>query len=720
MATFLSGYPNVIRVNSDTHLELTNEGNYLILCDASGGNLTVNISTVLDGNLVHFVKTDSTTNSVSITGYVDLVLTSDIPFKQVISVPSTTISDGPLIIEPPSGSSTGEDRKVAVSGVDTPGFLAEKLEAGPGVSTQVVSISGSQKVRLEAKVDESSITTNTSDELSIKEEGVQASHLAANIDASSKGFNADKVDNCDVDDSTTSTTTLWSSQKISSELSTKAPLSHSHDDRYYTETEIDNLLAQKASVTHNHDDRYYTETEVDNLLSQKASVTHTHDDRYYTESEVDNLLATKAPLSHSHDDRYYTETEIDNLLSQKASVTHNHDDRYYTETEVDNLLATKASVTHIHDDRYYTETEVDNLLSQKAPLSHSHDDRYYTKSEVDNLLDSVTPGPHTHSITDINIDADVNVQNHVLTNVNAVNFLTSNNSIYSMRMDVPQGLQGRWYVDGLPTVYLSHDFTQHLAPLVASKTTITKDGVFIYAGESDTNLSLSNLISPGGSATLSSLGVTHNPPDDLCRFYTWAFSNTGHIIYSPPTLVAAINFYVLCYIPTLLYSSTLCVCDLVSGTTYQGVIVFQGPSASSLRVVQRGTNAGVVIDLQYVHSPGAWVGIFVHHRCYQDAGRYFADLILRATYLNSNNQVVTSETAYFHDYVGTCTFPQPISRIYLGRSADVASDEYYFNKGRILMFAAYGIGSTYYTPARAFEELTERFIRQQLVSHTSS
>ena len=52
---------------------------------------------------------------------------------------------------------------------------------------------------------------------------------------------------------------------------------------------------------HIHDDRYYTEAEVNNLLSGKSPTSHTHDDRYYTESEIVNLLAGKAPSSHNHD-----------------------------------------------------------------------------------------------------------------------------------------------------------------------------------------------------------------------------------------------------------------------------------------------------------------------------------------------------------------------------------------------------------------------------------
>lgn len=61
---------------------------------------------------------------------------------------------------------------------------------------------------------------------------------------------------------------------------------------------------------HSHDDRYYTEAEVDSKLNGKANSTHTH-----------NYAAS----SHSHDDRYYTESEVDSKLSEKANSSHSHD-----------------------------------------------------------------------------------------------------------------------------------------------------------------------------------------------------------------------------------------------------------------------------------------------------------------------------------------------------------------------------------------------------------
>lgn len=56
-----------------------------------------------------------------------------------------------------------------------------------------------------------------------------------------------------------------------------------------------------ADATHNHDDRYYTETEIDSKFDAKADLSHTHDDRYYTEDEINNLLNAKANTLHTHE-----------------------------------------------------------------------------------------------------------------------------------------------------------------------------------------------------------------------------------------------------------------------------------------------------------------------------------------------------------------------------------------------------------------------------------
>ncbi len=60
------------------------------------------------------------------------------------------------------------------------------------------------------------------------------------------------------------------------------------------------------------------------LVDGKAASSHTHDDRYYTESEMNTKLNGKANASHTHDDRYYTESEMNTKLNGKANSSHTH------------------------------------------------------------------------------------------------------------------------------------------------------------------------------------------------------------------------------------------------------------------------------------------------------------------------------------------------------------------------------------------------------------
>jgi hypothetical protein len=134
--------------------------------------------------------------------------------------------------------------------------------------------------------------------------------------------------------------------------------------------DIDAALASKSAVGHTHDDRYYTESEIDAALAAKSGVGHLHDDRYYTESEADALLSIKSSVGHTHDERYYTEGEVDAALSGKSDVGHTH--AISDVTGLQSSLDDKSAVGHIHDDRYYTEGEVDAALAGKASTSHTH------------------------------------------------------------------------------------------------------------------------------------------------------------------------------------------------------------------------------------------------------------------------------------------------------------------------------------------------------------
>jgi len=192
-----------------------------------------------------------------------------------------------------------------------------------------------------------------------------------------------------------------------------------------------------AMRAHTHDDIYYNKTEI------KIN--------YYNRSECDSLFGTGDLTPHTHDDRYYTKPESD---SKFAMATHTHDDRYYTETEIDDNLYSQAQCNslfsmsaHTHDERYYTETEIDNNYYTKtasnslfAMAAHTHDERYYTESESDHRFVNRTGDNLTGDLEIQTLIAHgiINGDGSGLTNLNATRL--SHGNIDSNRFQSGYGL----------------------------------------------------------------------------------------------------------------------------------------------------------------------------------------------------------------------------------------------------------------------------------------
>lgn len=129
-------------------------------------------------------------------------------------------------------------------------------------------------------------------------------------------------------------------------LAAKASSSHTHDDRYFTEAEVTSALSGKSDTGHTHVIASVNglQTALDGKASSShnhdasySALGHTHDDRYYTETETDNLLANKASTTHNHDSTYaavsHTHTignvtGLQTALDGKSATTHNHDSTY--------------------------------------------------------------------------------------------------------------------------------------------------------------------------------------------------------------------------------------------------------------------------------------------------------------------------------------------------------------------------------------------------------
>lgn len=83
-------------------------------------------------------------------------------------------------------------------------------------------------------------------------------------------------------------------------------------------------------------------------------VGHSHDDLYYTESEVDALLHPQSHTIASHSDTSATGSELNTLTGGGSTTLHAH---------------AYAPVSHTHDTRYYTEGEIDTLLGAYVPIA---------------------------------------------------------------------------------------------------------------------------------------------------------------------------------------------------------------------------------------------------------------------------------------------------------------------------------------------------------------
>jgi hypothetical protein len=230
----------------------------------------------------------------------------------------------------------------------------------------------------------------------------------------------------------------------------RPPTTHNHDDRYYTETEMNNLLAGKQAsgsyapatgiapsaitgtavittdsrlsdartpTAHTHDASSISGTATNNIsfLSANSSIanetgglnklevigtggaammTFHRPGNYATYLGVDNDNQLKVG-GWSQGNNSYPLLHSANFSAYAAPANHNHDDRYYTETEMNTLLAGKqatgsyAPATGIAPSAI-TGTAVittDSRLSDaRTPLSHTHDDRYYTETEMNTLL----------------------------------------------------------------------------------------------------------------------------------------------------------------------------------------------------------------------------------------------------------------------------------------------------------------------------------------------
>ena len=119
-----------------------------------------------------------------------------------------------------------------------------------------------------------------------------------------------------------------------------------------------------------------------NGINAQAPKAHTHDDRYYTESEADTRFSLN---SHNHDGRYYTEAEADSKFATKAEIgSAGYGDMIKSvyDTNGDGIVDKAASVEW---------SGVLNKPSTFTPSTHTHSE-YANSSHTHNYAGSSSAG----------------------------------------------------------------------------------------------------------------------------------------------------------------------------------------------------------------------------------------------------------------------------------------------------------------------------------------
>ena len=157
-----------------------------------------------------------------------------------------------------------------------------------------------------------------------------------------------------------------------------APSAHTHDDRYFTESEINSLLAGKAASNHNHSGVYEPAFSKNNAFNKAfgtaaGTVCQGNDAR---------LSDARTPKAHTHDDRYYTESEMNTKLAGKVDTT---DSRLTNARPASDVYAWAKGSSKPG----YTWGEIGGKPSTFPPSGHTH-----PASQITGIGRGITFGPN--------------------------------------------------------------------------------------------------------------------------------------------------------------------------------------------------------------------------------------------------------------------------------------------------------------------------------------
>lgn len=173
------------------------------------------------------------------------------------------------------------------------------------------------------------------------------------------------------------------------------------NDKYPSEKLVKDSLDEKANLSHNHDDRYYTESEIVDFLNKKIDLDCEFINGWWNSNQTYNLRGKSVKDSNTlrrdgkkfiykvpdFSDMNYDNNELYLKMETSNSTYGVVGKLYYNENTIyvrdaKTLFMNKyLLIEYIQDgtfDKYYI-LDIFNIF-------HNHNDVYYTKSEIDNKI----------------------------------------------------------------------------------------------------------------------------------------------------------------------------------------------------------------------------------------------------------------------------------------------------------------------------------------------
>ena len=199
----------------------------------------------------------------------------------------------------------------------------------------------------------------------------------------------------------------------------RPPQTHTHDDRYYTEGELNVFFAGKSDVGHTHvlanisdagtaagvnipvsGDAATDEAVLGNdsrLTDARTPQAHTHDDSYYTESEIDTFLAGKSNTSHTH----VLANISDAGTAAGLNVAFSGDAAAGEVVKGNDSRLSDPRTPTAHNQTLSTITDAGTAAALDVPASGDAASNQAVKGNDSRLTDARTPTAHTQTLSTI-------------------------------------------------------------------------------------------------------------------------------------------------------------------------------------------------------------------------------------------------------------------------------------------------------------------------------